>query len=127
MWEYFTSWTEGYGDYTEYIVTSAGEVYDASTGAVVGWYDEATDTVYDAAGAVITEVKAAGIEVYDDLKEGLSMLPELAEKAIEATDKGIDAADKALNIATVVLIGAVGLGAYLYFFGGKSAIMKKLR
>ena len=119
MWEYFSSWTEGYGGYTDYIVTSAGEVYDSSTGAIVGWYDEATDTVYDAAGAVVTEVKAAGITVYEDLKEGLSAIPELAEKAIAATDKGFRTADKALNIVSVVMIGGLALGAYLYFFGGK--------
>ena len=118
MWEYWQSWTGYWEDTSNYVVTSAGEVYDASTGAIVGWYDETTDTVYDAAGETVEAIKNAGVKVYDDLKAGLEDIAELPEKVLETIDRTRDTADKAIDAVTVITFTIVAAAAY-WLLGGK--------
>ena len=127
MWEWIQSWGSSAEDYTDYVYTSTGEVYDRFTGALVGWYDETTQTIIDGAGDVVETVSDVGVVVYEDLRSGVSATGDLIGAGIDVAGSAAGAADKALNLVSVVMIGGLALGAYLYFFGGKTAIMKGLK
>lgn len=119
MWEYLTSWYEAGADYTQYVFSATGEVYDSVTGEIVGWYDETTGAITDTAGVVIDTVTGAVVDVYDDAKSGADRLVDLAESGIDATTAGLKTADKAVNVAAFVIIPLVGLGLFYWFGGGR--------
>tara|TARA_R100000655_G_scaffold19819_1_gene41164 strand:- start:1309 stop:1701 length:393 start_codon:yes stop_codon:yes gene_type:complete len=130
MWEWFRNWGSAGQDYAQYVVTSAGEVYDATTSEIIGYYDETTDTIYNAADQAIDTVTSGITVIYDDAKEGASALLDFGGDALDtvgttaqgsfgAIRAGAESAQRFANLGFLVVLIPTAAVAYWYFLGRK--------
>jgi len=119
MLEYLTSWFQAGQDYTEYVFSATGEVYDSVTGQVVGFYDEVTGEIVDAAGNVIDTFQTAATTVYEDTTSGLATAAELAGQSFTAVSDVAAAGQRAANLGFLIVLIPTAAAAYWYFVGRK--------
>jgi hypothetical protein len=114
IWGYYNS----AGDYLEYYVSAAGEVYDNATGELVGAYDDATDAIYYAGESIIEGVSGT-VETVKDA--GTSILTGAGDAAGDAAGWWGDTVqgfgrDAIVTAGGTVVLTALGLfGMYLLY------------
>lgn len=117
MYEYLTSWWQAGGDYTEYVFSATGEVYDSVTGEIVGFYDEVTGDIRDGAGALVDNVSDIVSTVYGDAKTGLASAADLAGQGFTAASNVGTGITRASNLGFLVVLIPTAAIAYWYFLG----------
>ena len=117
MLEYVSSWWQAGQQYTEYVFSATGEVYDSVTGEVVGFYDELTGDIYDSAGNIIDNVSETVAGLYSDAKGGLATAADLAGQGFTAVGEVAEAGQRAANLGFLLVLIPTAAAAYWYFLG----------